>query len=979
MIQKLLFFTALISSIAYAHFNAAEPTTAKNAPPVATEATNTLITNSRQLTFVGPRSGEGYFSADGSKMIFQSEREPGNPFYQMFVLDLKSGETERVSPGQGKTTCGWIHPNGKKVMWSSTHLDKGIAAKVKEEYETRKKPVKGRYSWSYDDNFDIFESDLKGKNVKRLTREKGYDAEGSYSPDGQWIAFASNRAAYTEKLSPEDQKRFDQDASYMMDIYIMKADGTQVKRLTTEKGYDGGPFFSPDGKKITWRRFNADGSKAEVYVMNVDGTDQKALTHLGSMSWAPYFHPSGDYIIFTTSVNGFANFELYIVDAEGKHEPVRATFLPDFDGLPVFAPANSPLEGKISWSHRNEKGESQIYIADWDDTQARKLLGLAPEAPKLQNLSKDISVPDLKSWVYWLADESKQGRPAGGPGEKAMVEHYAAYFKSLGLVGGAPNGEFIQPFTFTSNVSLGAHNALEWKGAYAKALKIGPEAEPYSLSANGDLSGLKAVFAGYGIKAPAVEGHKAYNSYEGVDVNGKWAVVIADVPEGLPREETQHLTLYGRLQHKVTVAREAGAKGLIVIEGLQALKAPRQKSLRFEGAMSTTTLAVWRAGGEWVKDLFKSSGQDFAAVKKDLDKGTMVSFDFKGDLSANTELVAEKSTAYNVIAKLPAKSKAAGKSSGGALLLGAHGDHLGFGGAGTSLARGEEIGKAHLGADDNASGVAGVMELAQHFTQGRGVRKPVKDIYFAIWSAEEIGILGSKAFVDDWTKAKGPMKNTFWYSINLDMIGRLRNQLQIQGTGSGDHWSRLAEEVAVRNGLATTQTEDPYLPSDAMTFYMAGLPSIMFFTGSHAEYHSPRDRAETLNYEGEKRVVDFVAELSTLLTDSSARLVSYKEVKGNPAKNLEGRTFRIYLGTIPDYSQEGVKGVRLSGVSADSPALKAGLKEKDVIVRFAGMKIENIYDYVYTLQSAKPNIETEIVVRRGDKDIELKIVPGLKE
>ena len=196
-------------------------------------ATNELVTSSRQITFEGPRAGEGYFSADGKKMIFQSERQPGNPFYQMYIMDLGSGATNRVSPGQGMTTCGWIHPNMKQAMWSSTHLDKGLSQKVKKELEERNSPVKKRYSWSFDDNYSIFTSDLNGKNVKQLTTVKGYNAEGSYSSDGKYIAFASNRAAYNRGKLPEaEQKKLDQDASYFMDVYIMDADGKNVRQLT---------------------------------------------------------------------------------------------------------------------------------------------------------------------------------------------------------------------------------------------------------------------------------------------------------------------------------------------------------------------------------------------------------------------------------------------------------------------------------------------------------------------------------------------------------------------------------------------------------------------------------------------------------------------------------------------------------------------------------------------------------------------------
>lgn len=931
----------------------------------------TVISGSRQITFTGPRSGEGYFSADGRKMIFQSEREPGNPFYQMYVLDMKTGATTRLSPGLGKTTCGWIHPTGRKAMWSSTHLDPDVRAKTKSELEQRKNPVKGRYAWSYDETFDIFESDLEGRHVKRLTQAKGYDAEGSYSPDGAWIAFASNRAGYTEKLSDEDRALFEKDPSYMMDIYIMKSDGTQVRRLTDAKGYDGGPFFSADGKKITWRRFAPNGMTAEIYTMNVDGTEQKPVTKLGAMSWAPFFHPSGDYLVFASSAISFSNFELFIVDAEGQHDPVRVTFDEGFDGLASFTPDGS----QITWTHRNEKGESQIYLADWDDAQARKLLGLPARDPGPIGLSPEIREPDARRLVGWIASEQMNGRRAGSPEEKKLTEKYAELFKAWGLEGAAPGGGFFHRFKFTSNVKLGADNHLTLLGAYEKQLAVGSEAEPYSLSGTGDLRESPIVFAGYGVKAPASEGQPAYDSYADLDVGKKWVLILADLPSELSPERRQYLNIYARLQHKVTVAREAGAAGVLVIEGLETLKPIPGRALRFEGSLSTASLPVWRLGGPWVKEFFKKSGQDFDVVRKDLEAGKMVSFAVPSVYGkAKTDLIHETSEGTNVIARLRGSVPSAG-----AVLIGAHGDHLGRGESGSSLARPNEQGQIHFGADDNASGVAALLELAHSFSESRKKSPLAKDLVFGIWSAEEIGVLGSKAFIADSEKKGGDFKKKFSAAMNMDMIGRLRDRLQIQGAGSGDHWSRLAEEVTLKTGLPFTVTDDPYLPTDSISFYLAGLPSITFFTGAHGEYHSPRDTAETLNYPGLVRVSQAVGEFTKLLADSSARMVSYQAVKGNPNGRMEGRTFRIYLGTIPDYTQEGIKGVRISGVTQESPAQKAGLKEKDIITEFSGTKIENIYDYVYTLQSAKPDVETSIHVVRDGKNLELKILPKLKE
>jgi Tol biopolymer transport system component len=332
-----------------------------------------FLSNIHQLIFKGKRSGEGYFSADGLKMIFQSEREPGNPFYQMYVMDLDTGNTRRVSTGVGKATCGWIHPNAGKVLFAASHQDPEAIQKQDEELEKRAAGKESRYSWSFDEYYDIYETDLQGGPLRNLTNVRGYDAEGSWSPDGKRIVFASNRDAYGQELSSQDQQKLTQDPSYFMDLYIMNTDGSQVRRLTTTPGYDGGPFFSPDGAKIVWRRFSENGATAEIWTMNVEGTDQRQLTRLGVMSWAPYYHPSGDYIIFTTSVHGHTNFELYIVDAKGRSNPRRITYTEGFDGLPVFSPDGK----KLAWSSsRTPDHKPQIFLAEWNDGHARRLLGL---------------------------------------------------------------------------------------------------------------------------------------------------------------------------------------------------------------------------------------------------------------------------------------------------------------------------------------------------------------------------------------------------------------------------------------------------------------------------------------------------------------------------------------------------------------------------------------------------------------------------
>ena len=225
----------------------------------------------------------------------------------------------------GKTTCAFFRPGGSEIMFASTHLDPKSKQYQDEELAFRASGKERRYAWDYDAEMDIFTFDEKTGATKRLTTAKGYDAEGGYSPDGQWIVFSSMRDAYNRTLSAAEQKQLQLDASYFAEVYIMKADGSEQKRLTTEAGYDGGTFFTKDGR-IVWRHFEENGLIANVWTMKPDGTDKKQITDFGAMSWAPYEHPSGEYFLFASNKLGFENFEVFMVDKAGLKEPVRITY-----------------------------------------------------------------------------------------------------------------------------------------------------------------------------------------------------------------------------------------------------------------------------------------------------------------------------------------------------------------------------------------------------------------------------------------------------------------------------------------------------------------------------------------------------------------------------------------------------------------------------------------------------------------------------
>lgn len=335
-----------------------------------------FLSRVRRLTVEGKRAGEGYWAPDGKRLVFQSERDPANPFYQIFVMDMTSGDVKRISNGVGKTTCAFFRPNSDEILFASTHHDPKSAQYQKEELDFRASGKERRYSWDYDPEMDIYAFSEKTGAYKRLTTAKGYDAEASYSPDGQWIALSSMRDAYNRPLNDKEKKQLETDPSYFAEIYIMKADGSGQTRLTTSPGYDGGPFFTHDGKRIVWRRFDESGLIANVWTMNLDGSDQKQITDFGSMSWAPYEHPSGEYFFFASNKLGFENFEIFIVDKAGAKEPVRVTYTAGFDGLPVPSP-----DGKqLAWTSARSGGTGsagQLFLAQWNHESAMAALAKA--------------------------------------------------------------------------------------------------------------------------------------------------------------------------------------------------------------------------------------------------------------------------------------------------------------------------------------------------------------------------------------------------------------------------------------------------------------------------------------------------------------------------------------------------------------------------------------------------------------------------
>ena len=930
-----------------------------------------FLTGTRQLTFEGKRSGEGYFSADGSKMVFQSERHDGNPFYQIYLLDLETGDTDHISPGQGRTTCAWIHPSNKKILFASTHTDPGAAEKQKKEYRERETSTKRRYSWSYDKHYDIFDKDLGTGKLRNLTKAEGYDAEGAYSPDGNWIVFASNRQAYGRKLNKEEQKHFEHNKAYFMDLYIMKSDGSGLRQLTNTPGYDGGPFFSSDGKKICWRRFSTDHATAEIYTMDVDGTGEQRLTNLKHLSWAPYFHPSGEYLIFATNVHGFANFELYLVRADGKGKPVRVTDSNGFDGLPAFTPDGQQL----AWtSKRTPDGTTQIFLAGWNHGHAREKLGLdeTPLATAAASLptSHAITEEDLRFHIEQLASKEFGGRLTGTPGEKLATAHVASAFQQAGLDPAGDEGSFFQTFPFESGVSLGKGNHLAITPGGQQAVKA--SWLPLSFSGNSKTAPTEIVFAGYGLVAPEAGKHKEYDSYVHLDVRDKWVLAFRYIPEEVNARTRQHLWRFASLQNKASHARDRGAKGIIFVSGPNSKANHELIPLRDTGSTATTSIPVISITDDLATSLLQPSGKCLHNLQDKLDSGEpMMGFQLKEvKLSATTDLVRQKNEGRNVLGLLQTGDKPAKNL----IIVGAHVDHLGKGAA-SSRASSTNRGKIHHGADDNASGTAAMMEMAQYLSslKSKGKLPQGYDLLFAAWSGEELGLLGSGHFM----KSRHPHSRPIAAYLNMDMVGRFQDTLTLQGTGSSKVWKGVIERANIPVGIPLQLNTDTNLPTDTTSFYARGVPILNAFTNTHEDYHTPTDTADKINYPRTQQV----ARLMALVTRQLMKLEEppeYIATKGSGQKVKRG-SLRAYLGTIPDYASGGNKGVLLSGVAKGGPAAKAGLKGGDTITFLAGKKIENIYDYTNAIGAVKIGEASEIHVRREGKVLKLEITPGSRE
>ncbi len=579
-----------------------------------------------------------------------------------------------------------------------------------------------------------------------------------------------------------------------------------------------------------------------------------------------------------------------------------------------------------------------------------------------------VSAEDVRAHIETLTGFG--GRLTGSESERKAAEYIQQQFRRIGLQPWQGD-EYLDQFEFTAGTHLGANNALQVNG---KTLKLDREYRPMVFSGQGEYAAAPVVFAGYGITLPEhFKDSEPYDAYTHLDVKDKWVLVLRFMPEDITPERRVEMNAFSSERAKALTARQLGAKGLLVVTGPNTEVKEELIPLKFDASTAQGSLPVISISRKVVKKWFKRADKDLNDLQKRLDAGDMVmGFELPDvQLSAAVELVQEKQQGVNVIGVL----KGSGEQA--AIAVGAHYDHLGHGEGASSLARSGEENQVHPGADDNASGVAGMLEMAEWLAdlQRQGRFKPQRDVVFVAWSGEELGLLGSNDFVKQF--GKNDISDHFMAYLNLDMVGRLRDAVVLQGTGSAKDWPGIIEKRNVPVGLNITLQQDAYLPTDAMSFYLFKIPILSAFTGSHSEYHSPRDTTDLINFQGNADIARLMALIARDLASRTTALV-HQSMEREQQEGTRGG-MRVYFGSIPDYASGDVKGVLLSGATAGGPAHQAGIRGGDVIIELAGTVIENIYDYTTVLQALKVGEPVTVKLRRGDEVLEVQVTPTSRQ
>jgi hypothetical protein len=571
--------------------------------------------------------------------------------------------------------------------------------------------------------------------------------------------------------------------------------------------------------------------------------------------------------------------------------------------------------------------------------------------------------------IKYLASPQLKGRATPSPELEKAAGYIAKQFKSFGLKPVGDNG-YEQPYDVHAAAKLGPNNHLSFEEAGKKTtLKLASDYSPFRFSSPGSVKG-QVVFAGYGITAKDLN----YDDYAGIDVHDKVVLILRHEPQ----EDDAHSVFAGRdlTEHatfaiKAANAKAHGAKGVIIVNDVYAHPDAKDALAGFTEASGPTDAGVFFAQVKepYAEEWLKAEGYDLATIAKDIDKDLKPhSFALaKLNIDLSVDLERETKTVHNVVGYLPGQTSEY-------VVIGAHYDHLGLGDE-HSLAP-SQMGVIHPGADDNASGTAGVIELARYLSQQWAKQpKQKRGFLFITFSGEELGLLGSAWYVGHPIL---PLKDAV-AMINLDMIGRIREgKVYVNGVGTGDTLLKTVQDLTPPAGLKLDLSEKlGYAGSDHLSFTLRQVPVVFFFSGLHGDYHKPSDTWDKIDSADAAKLLDYVATVATTLASAPGRpqfvRLSEPETSGGGGGSASAGGYGPNFGSVPDFD-EPPKGVRFADVRDGTPAAKAGLKAGDILIEFDGKEIGNLYDFTYALRAHKPGDNVLVKVLRGGQTVEAKVL-----
>lgn len=562
----------------------------------------------------------------------------------------------------------------------------------------------------------------------------------------------------------------------------------------------------------------------------------------------------------------------------------------------------------------------------------------------------NITPREIKTHISFLASDSLKGRKPGTPECRVAAEYIASEFEKYGLQ--KLNTTFFQTFEVVNKIEIGKGNNLM---AEKFTGKIEEDYQPLAFTKNSTLDA-DVVFVGYGIEYDSDT--LKWNDYKNIDVKGKWVMMLRQDPD--VKNADSPLIEYSSERAKVLLAIDRGAAGVLFVSGKETEKKDVLEKLYFDKSKSRADIPVIQiTRGVANKILYKTGSTIEALETKIISSMHTSSMETNFKLYAKTDIIFQKVNTQNVIAKIEGSDE---KLKHEIIIVGAHYDHLGFGGPGSGSRAIDTI-AIHNGADDNASGVAGMLEIAQKISQMEN--KPKRTMIFMAFSAEEMGLLGSKFFTENPIIDIDNIK----MMLNFDMIGRLDSAktLTVGGTGTSAESEDVINKFSSGKNFNIQMSKDGFGPSDHASFYIKNIPVLFFFTGIHDDYHTPNDDVDYINFEGEKDIVNLGSDIALEFANME-KAPTFIKVDTPPARTNR-RKLKVTFGIIPNYADSDGGGMKIDGVKTGGPAQKGGMKKGDIITAIDGKKISDIYDYMTRLSRLKKGERCNVDVYRGDKKI----------